>query len=317
MRIVFMGTPDFSVPTLKELIKYRKNEIVAVYTRKPKKADRGHKIVESPVYKIAKENNIQIFTPASFRKSEKNRKEFEELKPDLAIVVAYGLIIPKELLDIPTYGFINIHPSLLPRWRGSAPMQRCLLSEDKETGVCIMKLDEGMDTGDIIKISEKIQIDKNVDIEYLHDTLSVKGAEMIIDVINNIEKNKGIINTIKQDDNLHTIADKIDNSEGKIDFNNSVFFIERQIRALGKFIGTYFIHNNTRIKILKADILENKNDINNKDIGKIINEKFHIQCKDGILVPLILQKEGKKPMDIKDFLNGYRFNFGDILNLDC
>ena len=130
-------------------------------------------------------------------------------------------------------------------------------------------------------------------------------------VINDIEKNNGIINTIKQNDKLHTIADKIDNGEGKIDFqNSSVFFIERQIRALGKFIGTYFIHNEKRIKILKADILEGKMG----EISTIINDKFHIQCKDGIIVPLILQKEGKKPMSIKDFLNGYRFEVGDKIN---
>lgn len=306
-----MGTPDFAVPALNELIKYRKDELIAVYTRKPKQAKRGYKIVESPIYKIAKENGIQIYTPANFRKSEKNKKEFGELKPDLVIVVAYGLIIPKELLDIPTYGFINIHPSLLPRWRGPAPIQRCLLSEDKETGVCIMKLDEGMDTGDIIKVSEKIQINKDIDVEYLHDTLSVIGSKMLIDVVNDIEKNNGIINTIKQNGEFFTIADKIDNSEGKIDFqNSSAFFIERQIRALGKLIGTYFIHNEKRIKILKADVLKEKIG----EISTIVNDKFYIQCKDGIVVPLILQKEGKRPMAIKDFLNGYRFKIGDKVN---
>ena len=309
MRIVFMGTPEFSVPALNELINCRRNELVAVYTRKPKKADRGQKIQESPVYRIAKENGINIYTPSSFRNSHKNQEEFKNLKPDLVVVVAYGLIIPEEILNVPTYGFINIHPSLLPRWRGSAPMQRCLLSEDKETGVCIMKLDTGMDTGDILKVSDKIIIDKNVDLEYLHDNLSVIGAKMLTDVINDIEKNNGIVNTVKQDNSLATIANKIDSSEGKIDFqNSSVFFIERQIRALGKFIGTYFIHNKKRIKILKANILDSQ--ILGK-IGTILNDKFFIQCKDGILEPLILQKEGKKPMDISNFLNGYRFNVGD------
>ena len=308
MRIVFMGTPDFAVPTLNKLLEFRKNEIIAVYTKKPKKAERGQKIQESPIYKIAKENNINIYTPISLRKREKSREEFKLLKPDLVVVVAYGLIIPSEILDVPTYGFINIHPSLLPRWRGCAPLQRCLLSEDKETGACIMKLDSGMDTGDIIKISDKIKIDKNVDIEYLHDTLSIYGANMVIDVINDIEKNKGIINTIKQNDDLATIADKIENEEGKIDLNNSsIFFIERQIRALGKFIGTYFFHNGKRIKILKADI----NNSIDGEVGTIINNQFHIQCKDGVLIPLILQKEGKKPMTIKEFLNGYKFNIGD------
>ena len=181
-----MGTPEFSVPALRELIKHRKDEVIAVYTRKPKKADRGQKIQESPIYRIAEENNINIYTPASLRKSEKSKEEFKNLKPDLAVVVAYGLIIPEEILNVPTYGFINIHPSLLPRWRGSAPMQRCLLSEDRETGVCIMKLDSGMDTGDIIKVSDKIKIDENVDLEYLHDKLSVDGAKMLINVIDYI-----------------------------------------------------------------------------------------------------------------------------------
>lgn len=308
MKIVFMGTPDFAVPALNELIKHQKDNIIAVYTKEPKKADRGQKIQESPIYKIAKENNIPIYTPKSLRKSEKDREEFKKLKPDLVVVVAYGLIIPEEILNVPTYGFINIHPSLLPRWRGSSPMQRCLLSDDKETGVCIMKLDVGMDTGDIIKISDKINIDENVDIEYLHDKLSVDGAKMLIDVINDIEKNNGIKNTIKQDDSLATVADKIDNSEGKIDFqNSSIFFIEKQIRALGKFIGTYFVHNGKRIKILQAKILNTKTG----STGTIIDKDFDIQCKDGILKPLVLQKEGKKPMSINDFLNGYKFNIGD------
>ena len=303
-----MGTPEFSVPALKELINSCKTnsdyELVCVYTRRPKEAGRGQKIQYSPIYKITEENNIQIFTPKNLR-NEKNQEEFKKLNIDVAVVVAYGLIIPEEVINMTKYGFINIHPSLLPKWRGSAPMQRCLLSNDEYTGVCIMKLDAGMDTGDIIKVSDKIKIDKNVDIEYLHDNLSVMGAKMLIEVLEDIKNNNGNIKTYKQDDNLATIAPKIEKEEGIIDFNNSsVEYIDKQIRALWVFPSVYFNHNGNRIKILKADFEKNNNA--KYPLGSIINDKFHIQCKDGILKPLIVQKEVKNPMDIKSFLNGYK-----------
>lgn len=307
-----MGSPEFAVPSLKKIINLENHELIAVYTRKPKKADRGQKLQFTPVHQLAEKNNIKVFTPLNLR-NKKDQEELKTLNPDLCVVVAYGLIIPQEVLDIPKYGFINVHPSLLPRWRGSAPIQRCMLSDDKKTGVCIMKLDVGMDTGDIIKISEKIQITKDIDIVYIHDKLSELGADMLIDVIDDISKNDGNIELIKQDNSLSTIADKIEKTDGELDFkNSSIEYIDKQIRTLWCLCGTYFFHNNNRIKIIKADFEKNENI--NYPISTIIDKNFSIQCKDGVLKPLILQKEGRGVTDLKSFINGYNFNIGDALD---
>lgn len=301
MNIIFMGTPNFAIPAFEFLIK-SKHKILGVYTRRPKKANRGQQLQITPIHKLAEKNNLKIFTPLNLR-SEKEQQILKDLKPDLIVVVAFGLIIPENVLNIPKYGCVNIHPSLLPRWRGSAPIERCLLSEDSETGVCIMKLDSGMDTGDVIK-TKKIIITSEMNFEYLHNHLSLLGAEMLLEVIDIIEKTDGNITTYKQDNTLTTLAPKIEKEEAQINFNNSIHYIDRQIRTFGNTIGSYIIHNNSRIKIIKADF-EKQNEVKN-EIG-FLYKNFSFQCKDGILKPLILQKEGKNPIKIKDFLNGYKF----------
>lgn len=301
MNIIFMGTPNFAIPVFEKLIK-SKHRLLGVYTRRPKKANRGQQLQTTPIHKIAEKNNLKIFTPLNLR-NEKEQQILKALQPDLIIVVAYGLIIPEAVLNIPKYGCLNIHPSLLPRWRGSAPIERCLLSEDTETGVCIMKLDAGMDTGDVIKM-KKITITSEMTIDYLHNNLALMGAEMLIEVVDEIEKTNGNITTYKQDDNLATLAPKIEKEEGKINFVNSINYIDRQIRTFGKTTGAYIIHNNNRIKIIQANF-EKQDKIQN-EIGFVYKD-FSFQCKDGLLKPLILQKEGKKPVEIKDFLNGYKF----------
>lgn len=305
MKIVFMGTPDFAVPTLQKLIDNEK-DVVAVYTRKAKKSNRGFKLQNTPIYEVAEKHNIKIFTPATF-KNGKNLDELKELKPDVIVVVAYGLILPKELLDIPTYGCINLHPSLLPRYRGCAPMERCLLSGDKESGICIMKVDEGLDSGDIIDIY-KCDIDKNMDIQELKEKFSIIGADMILKIIEKLEKGENL-NYIKQDHSLATFTDKITNEDAKIDWqNDSVITIHNKIRALNDSVGVYLYHNNNRIKLIKSDYILKEN---NTNLATIQDKYFSINCKDGILKIITLQKEGKKAMNIKDFVNGYKFNIGD------
>ena len=300
-----MGTPDFAVPTLQKLIDNEK-DVVAVYTRKAKKSNRGFKLQNTPIYEVAEKHNIKIFTPATF-KNGKNLDELKELKPDVIVVVAYGLILPKELLDIPTYGCINLHPSLLPRYRGCAPMERCLLSGDKESGICIMKVDEGLDSGDIIDIY-KCDIDKNMDIQELKEKFSIIGANMMLKTIEKLEKGENL-NYIKQDDSLATFTDKITNEDAKIDWqNDSVITIHNKIRALNDSVGVYLYHNNNRIKLIKSDYILKEN---NTNLATIQDKYFSINCKDGILKIITLQKEGKKAMNIKDFVNGYKFNIGD------
>lgn len=303
-----MGTPQFAVPTLEKMLKLNNINIKAVYTKKAKKCGRGQKLQNTPIYDVAIENDLQIFMPTTF-KNGKNLEEIKEINPDLIVVVAYGLILPKELLEIPKYGCINLHPSLLPKYRGCAPMERCLLSNDKETGVCIMKIGEGIDDGDIISI-EKININKDVDINILKDKLSQLGSDMIIDVVNKILNNEQITYT-KQDSSLATFTDKITNEDANINWeNDNIVNIHNKIRALSDSVGVYIYHNNNKIKILKSDYILN-NEINYKTI---VDKNFSIQCNGGILKLLILQKEGKKSLNIKDFINGYKFNIGDKIN---
>lgn len=310
MKIVFMGTPQFSVPTLEKLIASN-NIIEAVYTKKAKKSDRGFKLQNTPVYEVAEKHGLKIFTPPTF-KNGKNLEELKEMKPDLIVVVAYGLILPKELLEIPTYGCINLHPSLLPKYRGCAPMERCLLSNDTETGVCVMQVAEGVDNGDIIDIY-KCPIDKNTDISYLKEHLSEIGSDMMLKIVEKLNRGEKLTFT-RQNDDLATFTDKIINDDAKINWQKeSVVDIHNKIRALNDSVGVYLYHNNNRIKLLKSDY-SLRDDVNNTpatDRATIADKFFSINCKDGILQLLTVQREGKKAMSIKDFVNGYRFNIGD------
>lgn len=302
-----MGTPEFSLPTLKKLIA-SKHEVIAVYTKMPKKAGRGQKIQNTPVHNFALENNLKVFTPKSLRKTEA-QEELKVLKPDIIVVVAYGLILPKEVLEAPKYGCINIHPSLLPRWRGASPMPRALLAGDKKTGVCIVEMGEGLDDGDVIKC-EEIEITEKTDIKYLHDTLSVLGAKLMIETLDEIEAS-GKVSGKPQDDSLTTYAKKIEKSEGKIDWSKTMDEIDRQIRALWAYPGVWFDWKGERIKVLKAEKVK-WDDLQNRPgdttPGKTIDDKFTIACADGAIRPLILQREGKKPMKIEEFLRGFEIN---------
>ncbi len=310
MKIVFMGTPDFAIPSLQNLID-SKNEILAVFTKQPKQSNRGYKLQKTPIHELAEKNNIRIFTPKTF-KIEKNIDDVKNLQPDLIVVVAYGLILPKKLLDIPKYGCINIHPSLLPKYRGCAPMERCLMSNDNETGVCIMKIVEDLDAGDVIKC-KKIPINKDTTIVDLKNVLSNLGAKMLMEVIDNFE-NKDFSVIYKQNDREATFTEKITNTDAIISWEkDSVIKIHKKIMALCDSVTVTIKHNENKIKILKSDYILNENSNNIKNLGTVIDKNFSIQCVDGVLKPLLVQREGKKIMNIKDFLNGYKINVGDII----
>lgn len=303
MRIVLFATPEFSIPTLHKIFN-SKHEIVAVYTKQPKEQGRGMKLQNTPIHNEALKLNIPVFTPKSLKKPEEWEK-LKSLNADIFVVVAYGLLLPKETLNIAKYGCINIHPSLLPRWRGAAPMQRALLSGDKKTGVCIIILGEGLDDGDILA-KEEIEIANTTTLEDLHDNLSKIGADLMLKCLDNIEKDKKIIATPQAENGL-TYAYKIEKEEGKIDFNKNVEELDLLIRTLATTTGTYFEYNNERIKVLKATF--EKNDTKNFKNGDVIDKnKFSIKCNNGIMYPLILQREGKKALSVEEFVRGFKFN---------
>ena len=305
MKIVLFATPEFAIPTL-ELINNSNHEILAVYTKMAKPQGRGMQLQNTPIYEKATELGLKVFTPKTLKKPEEWEK-LKEFNADIFVVVAYGLILPKEVINIAKYGCINIHPSLLPRWRGASPLQRAIMAGDKETGVCIIVLGEGLDDGDILAC-KKIKIDDEMDIESLHDQLSIEGANLMLKCLDDIEKNKKVIATPQASEGM-IYAEKIDKEEGKLNFNDPIDKIYNTIRAIGLLTGTYFEHNEGRIKILKAKIqkslTENEKKLQNGEII-ITKNDLSIKCSDGLLKPLILQREGKKALDVAEFVKGFK-----------
>lgn len=293
-----MGTPEFSIQPLKKLIDNKAYEVVACYTRQPSVANRGKKITKSPIHKLAESNNIPVITPKTLKTIE-SQQEFKDLKPDILVVVAYGLILPKEILDIPKYGCVNIHPSLLPKWRGAAPIQRPIMSGENETGVAIIRMDEGLDSGDVINV-EKVNIANDDDYLSVSDKLSEVGSDLLIKSLNEISQNKALYS--KQDNSLSTYANKLSKEECEINWEDSAENIQNKIRGLRGTLSAYFMLKDEKIKIHKSTIL-NSNSINFTP-GEIINDNFEIQCGKGVIRPEIIQRPGKKAMSLKDFILG-------------
>lgn len=295
-----MGTPEFSCPTLEKLIADKDFEIVAVYTREPQIAGRGHKLTNSPIHNLALQHGLKVVTPKTLRNVEA-QKEFSDFNADAAVVVAYGLLLPQEILDGTKLGCLNIHPSLLPRWRGAAPIQRPIMEGDKETGITIIKMDKGLDSGDKI-CQEKFALDGSETYKNLAEKLSVMGAEILVKTLKDLRDEKVVLS--KQDNALMTYAKKIDKAECEIDWTKSAVEIERKIRGLNGSLEANFIHNNEKIKIFAAEILD-ENSCKNP-VGKILDDKLAIQCGKGIIRPLILQRPSKKPMPLEEFLHGIK-----------
>lgn len=306
MKIIFMGTPEFSCPTLEKLIADPDFEVVAVYSREPQIAGRGHKLQNSPVHELALKHGIKVVTPKSLRNPEA-QNEFRGFDADAAVVVAYGLILPQEILDGTRLGCINIHPSLLPRWRGAAPIQRTLMAGDQETAIDIIKMDKGVDSGDVI-IEEKIQLTGKETYADLAPKLSQRGAELLIQALKLLRDGKASFK--KQDDALSTYAKKLDKSECEIDWKKSAVEIERQIRALNGSLGAFFNYDGEKIKIFAVEIV---NENAKGETGKILNDRFEIQCGEGIIRPTILQRQGKKPIPTSELLLGFKPQIGKIL----
>ncbi len=302
-KIIFMGSPKIASDYLEALIK--SNFIIsAVFSQPPKKKSRGMKIIESEVHQLANKNKIEVFCPNIFDK--KTIDIVKKLSPDLIIVMAYGKILPKDILDLPPFGCINIHVSLLPRWRGPAPIEYSLMNGDKETGISIIQLIEKLDAGPIIN-HKKIDIEDNCNKYELSQKLKETGIKLLVETIPLIFDKK--ISYSNQDDNDATYTYKISSQHRKINFNKSVNDVLNLIRAHAPYPGAWFTIQNERIKILKA-----KKSHSNGNASTILNESFDIACKDGSIEPLILQREGKNAISKDDFLRGYTFKINEIIN---
>lgn len=296
IRTIFMGTPDFAVNVFKELMNL--TEVVCVVTKPDAPVGRKKIMTPSPIKKLAIENNIDVLTP---KKLKEEYQEILDYKPDLIITCAYGKILPKEILDYPKYGCINIHASILPKYRGSAPMQWALINGEKEVGVTLMFMDEGMDTGDIIDI-EKINVTIEDDIGTIHDRMSILGAKVLNKNFNSIINNE--IVRIKQNDEDATLAPMITREMENIDFEDFGENIINKIRAFSPWPLTRMMLLEDEVKIVKAHFVEKENTIPNKI--NITNNDLYVECNNGMIYLDIIKPVGKKEMNIKSYLNGLK-----------
>mgnify|MGYP001238571658 CR=1 FL=1 len=302
-RILFMGTPDFAVPILKS-IHESKHRVIEVYTQSPKKKNRGQLILNTPVHECAKELEISVRYPLSLTQ-ESEIEHVKNLKPDIVVVAAYGKILPNSLLDLKNILFINVHASLLPRWRGAAPIQRAIMNMDSETGISIMKIEPKLDSGPVM-LQSKIKIYPNLNFEELSNEMSKTGAKLILDALKLIEENKAKFSS--QNEAKVTYAQKIQKIEAKINWNQNAESIIAKINALNPNPGCWFKLDGTRLKIIKAKkiICEGKP-------GKVLDEKFTIGCLKNAIRILEIKKEGKQSMDTKEFLKGNKIKIGQNL----
>jgi len=306
-RIIFMGTPKLAVPYLKSLLDNNYN-VIAVYTQPPRPRDRGMDVKSSSVQSIAEIHKIPFFTPSSLNSADEV-KRFEDLKSDLVIVMGYGILLPQSFLEKPIFGCINVHLSLLPKWRGASPVEYSLLTGENETGVTIFKLTKKLDSGPILAF-QKCQIADSMTKIQLQDKLNNIGNKLLIKILPDYFSGKLEIKL--QDGVRATYASKIKSSDAKINFFNSSRDVYNKIRAFSPKPGSWFILNNERIKILSCSIESKKG-----ESSIILSKDFLIGCKDKSIKPLIIQREGKKSMNIKDFLKGFSFQVGDKVNLNA
>ena len=304
MKIVFMGTPDFALEALKVL--HRRHEIVCVYTQPPRPAGRGHKLTPSLVQRYAEENGLSVRTPQTLRTPEA-LAEFAALKADVAVVAAYGMILPAAFLNVFPYGCINIHGSLLPRWRGAAPIQRAIMAGDSETGITIMQMDAGMDTGDIL-MQIKTSVTDDDTTETMYEKLAALGAQGMLDCLEKLQRNE--IVPVKQPEKGVTHAAKIQKEESQIDWKSDARDIHCRLRGLRPYPNAWFSYKDERIAVLKACVCANGS---NAPAGTVLDDSLTIACGKDALRLLILKRAGKSAMDAKTFLNGFKIPEGTVL----
>jgi methionyl-tRNA formyltransferase len=300
MRLAFMGTPEFAVPTLDALVAAG-NEVVAVYTQPPRPAGRGKKLTPSAVQARAEELGLQVRTPVSLRNTEA-QEEFAALDLDVAVVAAYGLILPQAILDAPRHGCLNVHGSLLPRWRGAAPVQRAILAGDEKTGVMVMQMEAGLDTGPV-RATTEIEIGAKATGE-LTAELAELGAELMVEVLGDLSAYP----EVPQPEEGITYAAKIDKAETRIDFSASAEQVERQVRAFNPAPGAWFEFEDERYRVLAAELSENDG-----IPATVIDDDLSITCGTGAIRPTLIQRAGKPAMPTADLLRGKPIPPGTIL----
>jgi methionyl-tRNA formyltransferase len=298
LSLIFMGTPDFAVPTLLELVAHG-HEIAAVYTRAAKPAGRGMKLQPSPVEQEARRLGIPVFTPATLKTPEA-AQQFRAHNADAAVVVAYGMILPKTILDTPKLGCFNLHASLLPRWRGAAPINRAIMAGDTETGVMVMKMDAGLDTGDVA-MAERMPITDAMTAADVHDALARLGSDLMVRAIGALERGK--LQLARQSDKGVTYAAKIEKAEARIDWNKPARAVLRHIHGLSPFPGAWceipMEGEPARVKILRCAMADGSG-----ASGEVLDDHLTIACQQGALQILELQRAGKAPMKADEFLRG-------------
>lgn len=299
MKIVFMGTPDFAVPVLASIIEAG-HEVGCVITQPDKAKNRGKKVQFTPVKELALSNGIEVLQPEKIKNSSQTISYLENYKPDIIVVVAYGQIIPKGILELPKFGCVNVHASLLPKLRGASPIQHAILQGEEKTGVTIMQMGEGLDTGDMLSKVETVIGQKNC--EELHDELAQLGAKLLIETLPKIEAET--IAPEKQDDSLSTYAGLIAKQDGKIDFDKTPEEIERQIRAFDPWPGAYCQYKEQQMKIWQAVCLGQQSNAENGTIVNVSDEGIDICCGGSLLRATEIQLPGKKRVDIKAYLRG-------------
>ena len=302
MNVIFMGTPGFAVPTLEKLHESKHN-LVLVVTQPDKPSGRGKKLKKSEVKETAEKLGLNIFQPDKIKKQE-NIDLLKSYNPDVIVVVAYGQILNKEILTLPKYGCINVHASLLPKLRGAAPLNWALINGETKTGITTMQMDVGLDTGDMLLKSE-VEIDENINVGELHDILMHKGAELLIETLDKLEKNE--LTPKKQDDSLSSYAPILNNENRKINWNLPAKSIHNLIRGLSPWPAAYFTMDEKTVKVYSSSYINNDSDYEPGYVIKANNEGIFVKAKDGIVILKEIQMPGKKKMPVEAYLRGNKF----------
>lgn len=302
MNVIFMGTPGFAVPTLEKLHESKHN-LVLVVTQPDKPSGRGKKLKKSEVKETAEKLGLKIFQPDKIKKQE-NIDLLKSYNPDVIVVVAYGQILNKEILTLPKYGCINVHASLLPKLRGAAPLNWAIINGETKTGITTMQMDVGLDTGDMLLKSE-VEIDENINVGELHDILMHKGAELLIETLDKLEKNE--LTPKKQDDSLSSYAPILNNENRKINWNLPAKSIHNLIRGLSPWPAAYFTMDEKTVKVYSSSYINNDSDYEPGYVIKANNEGIFVKAKDGIVILKEIQMPGKKKMPVEAYLRGNKF----------
>ncbi|ABK61126.1 MULTISPECIES: methionyl-tRNA formyltransferase [Clostridium] len=308
MKIVFMGTPEFAVPSLKAMVE--NFNVEGVFTQPDRPKGRGKKLAMSPVKEVALENNIDVYQPVSLRKEPEFIEKLKNIQPDFIIVVAYGQILPKEVLEIPKYACINLHASLLPKYRGAAPLNWAIINGEKKSGNTTMLMDVGLDTGDML-MTQEVDINDSMTAGELHDILMIQGGDLLVDTINKMVS--GEITPIKQDDSKTCYASMLDKKMACIDWSKSASEIHNLIRGLNPWPVAYTHYDDKVMKIYKSHVL---NENSKKEPGTVINvsnKGIKVACGEGILVVEEIQFPGKKPLKVEQYIRGNSIEIESVL----